>query len=271
MKFILSLLILIFIFSGCQKNHPDQAYELTSIGALFEDQAATRLIQAERYEDALSLYIDMLEREPNKAQIHSNIGVIMAQIQKDEEALKSWQYALKLAEEKKDNAILFAVNFNLGVYFGSKKKVEEALKYYQAALDILPTSIETKTNIELLTQSQQQDGKGDSQNQKNQPDQKDQKDQQNKDQNGKDQQNKDQQKDQNGKDDQQKKDPQDEQGKNDQKRESSAKYKPRPFKGEQLNENDVKKILGELRNQEQKIRANFDKKEQKDSGHEKDW
>jgi Ca-activated chloride channel homolog len=271
MKLILSVLLSVFIFSGCE-NRQSQSYELTSVGALFEDQAATRLIQAERYEDALNIYVDMLEREPNMPQIHSNVGVILAQTQKEEEALKSWQHALKLAEEKKDYATLFAVNFNLGVYYGSKKNVDEALKHYQAALDIVPTSIETKTNIELLTQMQQQDGKGDSKDQKDQQDQnqsKDQKDQQGKD--NKDQKNKDQQKDQNGKDDQKKKDPKDEQGKEDQKRESSAKYKPRPFKGDQLNENDVKKILGELRNQEQKIRANFDKKEQKDSGHEKDW
>lgn len=264
MKLFLSFLVSIFIFSSCQKKSDDQPYELTSVGALFEDQAATRLIQAERYEDALGVYVDMLEREPQKPQIHSNVGVIMAQIQKEEDALKSWQYALKLAADNKDLATLFAVNFNLGVYYGAKKNVDEALKYYQAALDIVPTSIETKTNIELLTQAQQQDGKGDSQNQdQNQKDQNQSKD-------SKDQQNKDQQKDQDGKDNQ-KKDPKDQDGQEDKKRENSAKYKPRPFKGDQLNENDVKKILGELRNQEQKIRANFDKKEQKDSGHEKDW
>lgn len=269
MKLILNLIFIFLIISGCRNKSEESTYELTSIGALFEDQAATRLIQAERFEDALNVYIDMLEREPNKPQIHSNVGVIMAQIQKDEEALKSWQHALKLAEMKKDQASLFAVNYNLGVYYGAKKKVDEAIGYYQAALDILPTSIEAKTNIELLTQMKQQGGKGESKDQNDQQDQnqsQDQKDKQNKD--SKDQKDKDQKKDQDKKDDQDNKDQKDKEGR---KTEGSAKYKPRPFKGDQLNEGDVKKILGELRNQEQKIRANFDKKEQKDSGHEKDW
>lgn len=52
---------------------------------------------------------------------------------------------------------------------------------------------------------------------------------------------------------------------------SSPKYQPRPFKGDELSEGDVKKILGELRNQEQKIRANFDKRERKENRNEKDW
>lgn len=276
MKLILSSFLLFLVLTGCQNSSENSAaknkhLELTSLGALFEDQAATSLIKAERFEDALGVYIDMLEKEPFKPQIHSNVGVIMSQIQKEEEALKSWEYALRLAEEQKDPVSLFAVNFNLGAYYGAKKNIPEALKHYQAALDVVPTSIETKTNIELLMQMQSQSGKGDSSQDQNQQqnqssDQKDQKDQKNK-----DQQNKDQDKDQSGKDDQKKNDPKNDQDNPEKKRESSGKYKPRPFKGEQLNEGDVKKILGELRSQEQKIRANFDKKEQKESGNEKDW
>lgn len=273
MKLTLNLLVCLLFLMSCQKDERVFSQDLISIPALFEDQTAAALVKAEKFEEALGVYIDILEKEPGQAQVHSNVGVIMSQIQKEDEALKSWQHALKLAEERKDLATLFAVNFNLGAYYGAKKNVAEALKYYQAALDIVPTSNEAKTNIELLTQSQNQGGNGDNKNQ----DQKDQQNQQNKGQDQKDQKNKDQSKDQkdkdqskDGKDDQKKQDPKDEQGK-DQKRESSGKYKPRPFKGDQLNEGDVKKILGELRSQEQKIRANFDKKEQKDSGNEKDW
>lgn len=262
----------ILLLSGCQRI--SNSYEFTSVGALFEDQAATALIKAERYEDALNTYVDMLEKEPDKAQVHSNIGVIMSQLQKPEEALKSLQHALKLAEEQKDLLSQFAINFNLGAFYGAQKKVDEALKHYQAALDIVPTSVEAKTNIELLTQMQNQNGQGESkdQNQQNQDQQNQSQDQKNQ-QKKKDQtqQKKDDKKDQAGKDDQKKQDEKDQKNDEPQKRESSQKYKPRPYQGDQLSEGDVKKILGELRNQEQKIRANFDKKEQKDSKNEKDW
>ena len=53
--------------------------------------------------------------------------------------------------------------------------------------------------------------------------------------------------------------------------EPNAKYKPRPFQGEELSEGDVKKILGELKNQEQRISANFEKKERKEKKNDKDW
>ena len=268
MKPLLKWISLLFILAGCQQP---SSYELTSVGALFKDQAATALIKAEKYEDAMNLYIDMLEQEPDKAQIHSNIGVIMNQIQKPEESLRSLQHALKLAEAQKDSMLLFAINYNLGAYYGAQKKIEEALKHYQAALDINPTSKEVKTNIELLIQSENQNGQGDSKDQKDQN--KDSKgDQKNQNDDKKGQDKKDEQKDQKDGQNDNKKDDQDkDQKKDESERKSSPKYKPRPFQGEQLSEGDVKKILGELRNQEQKIRANFDKKEQKDSSHEKDW
>jgi tetratricopeptide (TPR) repeat protein len=250
-----------------------QASGITSLNTLIKDEVAQKMLKAEKYEEALNQYIDMLEDEPSKAEIHSNIGVIMAQTQKPEDALKSMRLALKLAEENKDFKSQFAVNFNLGAYYGGQKNIAEALHYYQAALDMNPTSKETKTNIELLIQSQSQGGKGESQNKQqdqkqDSKDQKDQKDQNKdqKDQNGNDK--KDEQKDQkDGKNDNDNKDEE----QKPQEKKGSAKYKPRPYQGDQLSEGDVKKILGELRNQEQKIRANFDKKEKKDSGHEKNW
>ena len=60
-----------------------------------------------------------------------------------------------------------------------------------------------------------------------------------------------------------------------QDRKQNVKYQPRPFKGDQLSEGDVKKILGELAQQDKKIRAQYNKKEKNESGvegkNEKDW
>ena len=265
MKQILKACLLGLLLCSCSpKAAPPPAQ-------LWADFKARQDIKAERYEDALVRYYSLLESEPDRFGMHSNIGVLLGMIQKPEEALKSLQHALKLAEQQKDVAGIFTMQFNLGVHFGAQKKVPEALEHYQAALEIVPTSTETKTNIELLIQQQQQD-------------QKDKQDQKKKDGQGegdsKDQSKGDKGKDQDKKDDKgdQQKDPKDAKGDDDKKnnpdqqRENSPKYKPRPFKGDQLSEGDVKKILGELKNQEQKIRANFDKKEKgKSKNNEKDW
>lgn len=266
---LFNICLLFILLSSCHGE--------PSIRVLWNDFQARQEIKSEKYEDALTRYFDLLETDGGQPATHSNIGVLLSKMQKPDDALKSLQHALELAGPS-DAKSQFIINYNLGAYFGAQKKVEEALSHYQAALEIVPTSIETKTNIELLIQQQQdqkdkkdqkdKDGKGDGENKpdpKNDPEKNGDKDKDSKDnKNPKD--NKDE-----------KKDPKDKDGegkdkKQDQPRQNSPKYQPRPFKGDQLSEGDVKKILGELKNQEQKIRANFDKKEKgKSSNNEKDW
>lgn len=263
MKSVRSYLLLTFVtfFVGLLFGCVDH---VTPLETLIRDQAAARLIKHEQTEKALDFYIKMLEKSPNEPAIHSNIGVILNQTQRSEEALKSFKLALALAENHKDAASAFAIRYNLGTYYGALKKVDAALENYQAALEIVPTSKETKHNIELLIQKQQQDKKdGDKGKSKDDPDQKDKKDGQDPDDKDKKQDGKDKPED--NKEGQK---PQDQKEKQVQ---GNQKYKPRPFQGDQLSEGDVKKILGELRNQEQKIRANYDKKERKESNNEKDW
>ena len=263
---------LILMLTGCSK------FTEPSITLLQKDFEARRHLKDEKYEDALQSYYNLVEINPNFAGTHSNIGILLNMVQKPEEALKSLEHGLQVAKETKDFAAEFAIQYNLGTYFGQLKKIDEAIGHYQAALDIVPSSIEAKTNIELLIQQKKQSGQnGDqSQDQKDQQNQQGQSDQ-NKNQNDKsNQEKKDDKKDGQDKD-KENKDNKDEKDKDKdkddgKKRESSPKYKPRPFKGEQLSEGDVKKILGELRNQEQKIRANFEKKEKgKTRKNEKDW
>lgn len=259
-----------FLLSGCSESMPSPV-------VLFKDYLARKDVKAEKYEEALGKYYNLLEEDGDRATTHSNIGVLLDLQQKKDDALKSLQYALKLAEQKNDTQGIFTVRYNLGVYYGALKKVTEALENYQIALDLHPTSVEIKTNIELLIQQQQQDQKQQQQNKDGDQKQKSDGQGQDKNQDKKDgedpnkdnPENKDDKKDEN-KDKQDEKDGKDKEKPQD--KQSSPKYQPRPFKGDQLSEGDVKKILGELRNQEQKIRANFDKKEKgKTKNNDKDW
>lgn len=244
-------------------------FNITSLSALFKDRWANHLIEEKKYDEALQTYLKILESDPNESRTHSNIGVLLDTAEKKEEALKALLLALHLAQAENDQTAQFAIHFNLGVHYGEQKNINEALTQYQAALDINPSSLETKTNIELLIQQQNGQGQG----------QQDQKDQQKNDKNGdsknNDQSKKDDQKDKDKKDKDKKDQKNDEKDQEDKQKnkqvEKSEQYKPRPFEGTQLSENDVKKILGELGQQEKKIRANFDKKERKDSKHGKDW
>ena len=251
-------------FFGCSGvDNP----ELINIRSFYYDWKSKEQVQKKENEAAHDSVLKALENEPESLALQSNLGITFDATEKKEDAEKSLLSALSLARTEADK---FKVHFNLGVLFGLQKKIEQALTHYQAALEILPTSIETKHNIELLIEQQKQ------QQQNKDQDQQQKKDQQQGGSGQDDQQKKDQQQNKDGGQDQ--KDPKDDQKDEkkdqpkDQDRKGSAKYKPRPYQGEQLSEGDVKKILGELSQQDKKIRSNFNKKEQrKEDRNGKDW
>lgn len=259
----------IFVLQSYAQTNNEQMKTSTQYPSLFSyyyNYKARKAIENKNPELALEYTLRVLELEPQAAQIHSNLAIIFDYLQKKDESEKSHQQALKILESHLTNlrqVDAFQIFYNLGVYYGAQKKIDQALQFYQRALDIDPTSVETKHNIELLIQSQQQQQQqqsGQSQNQ----DQKDNQNQQKQD--PKDQKDNKDKKDQDKKDDKDKK----EQDQN-KDRSQTPKYQPRPFKGDQLSEGDVKKILGELSEQDKKIRANFNKKERKEGRHDKDW
>jgi tetratricopeptide (TPR) repeat protein len=209
-----------------------------------------------RYQPALDKYLSALAHNSFLPELHLNLGLAFEGLSAFEKAQQSYKQAEFLAKQKSDLLEVFVARFNQAQLLGKGKKFDEALDMYQKALEIVPSSKEVKINIELLIQSQQKSGKSDDK------DNKDKKDSKDKDKKGKEQQ----QKEGEGKDDKDSKD-----DKVDKKYKDSAKYKPRPFEGKELNEGDVKKILGEIKQQESKIRAEYNRKEMKERPRDKDW
>lgn len=281
--FLLALSLLFLAWSGLLPlSTPEWAKGLAfpSLKSLSLNRKANAEFKAQNFNAAFDEYVKALEYEPFAPEIHLDLGLTYEFQQLPEKAALSYQNAYLYSSNE---GLRFASLFNQAQLLGKAKKTDEALALYQQALDIDPTSKEVKTNIELLTQQQQGQGKDQDkdqkqdqkQDQKNQ--QNDQNKDQNKDQNQKNQQNQDQKKDQ-GQD--QNKDQQKDQGqdKKDQPKDQqnkqyqqNQKYQPRPFKGEQLSEGDVKKILGEIKQQEQKIRQDYNRKEVKEQPRDKDW
>ncbi|KHD88437.1 MAG: hypothetical protein OM95_09020 [Bdellovibrio sp. ArHS] len=219
------------------------------------NREGNKQIQAQAYGPAMDKYLEALRFDPFVGQLHLNLGLSFEGLQQAEKALQSYQEAENLAVLENRPELIFMSRFNRAQLLGKAKRVDEALAVYQKALEVIPSSNEVKTNIELLTQSQQGQSGDNKQDQQNQ--QGDQNQQQQKNQDGKDQKDKDQ-KDQEPQDDKK-------------QVQQSPKYKPRPFQGKELSEADVKKILGELKQQEEKIRAEYNRKEVKEQPRDKDW
>lgn len=219
------------------------------------NREAIKDLKETKSNEAFSKLLRALEYDPFLSPLHLNLGVTFEVLAQAEKALQAYREAESLALKSKDSELLFIARFNQGQLLGKVKQVDEALAKYQAALEVDPTSVPVKVNIELLIQQQKGGGgQGDKNKDKQEGDQ-DQKNQG---------QGEGEQKDQEPKEGDQEKDPQ-------QAPQQSQKYKPREFSGKELSEGDVKKILGELKQQEERIRAEYNKKEAKEKPRDKDW
>lgn len=219
--------------------------EEASVQAFMDNSAAVASYEAGDLGQAMSFWTSAVSVNPSEDKLHYNLGLGFQTMSRGPEAESSYGLVLKspsaTATEK------FAVEYNLGVMAQKNKQIDTALKHYQAALDLNPESLETKINIELLiSQGGSGGGQGEDQNKdgdksKDPKDQKDQKDQ--------------------------------EKDGEDNKPKEYAQNKPQKpqFKSEDLTPSDVNKILNELKQQEQRIRADFSRKGAKETQGDKDW
>lgn len=222
---------------------------------------AIKMLQDEKTSDAQKIWLEEMEELPLQPELHLNLGVAAEKQKNNSQAVNYYTQAVKLSRSPEER---FYATYNLAQILAKEKQIDLALLFYQMALEIKPDHYETKVNIELLMQQQQQQ----------EQDKKDQGEGGSKDPNQPQEPNKDQsQEPKDGKDPSQEGEGEDK----DKKEEDDKKYgkppknQPRPFEGKELDQNDVNKILSELKQQEQKIRANFNRKKVKEEPREKDW
>ena len=220
------------------------------LGAVLRNNDGVRKYQQKNSKGAFDGFADALGDLPFSGAVHYNLGNAFMANQEPNKALSEYREAIRLApsDSASDKEIRFRSLFNAAVALTGLKKTDEALDLYQKALEIKPDSLETKTNIELLTAGQGGGGEDDNENQDDKGDKEDKKD-----------------KEGQGKDDKENKQP-----KNPEKFEN-PKPKPRPFQSEQLSQQDVGRILEELKRQEEQIRARMQNEGAKDAPPDKDW
>ncbi|MGE0632266.1 MAG: tetratricopeptide repeat protein [Pseudobdellovibrionaceae bacterium] len=249
---IFSLFMLLPTFGWAQelvKSDP-------TLDAVLLNRDGGEALKSQNFVQAYELFVKGLAQSPFQPEFHLNLGIAFEGRNEGEKAIQSYLSAEKLSN---DPTLRFMAQFNAAQAYGKAKKIDEALKYYQMALELDPHSLEVKTNIELLIQAQGGGGgQGDKKNDKS--DKGDQNQEQKQDEQNQD---KDKDKDKEEKDKNKDKDYKDprEQKKDQQKQ-------PNP---EELSESDVEKIFNELKQQEQKIRAEYQKKEAKERPRDKDW
>ena len=185
-----------------------------------------------------------------------------------DDAISRQLEAIKLAKNKIEKHKAF---HNLGNSFMKKEMCSEAVSAYKSALRNNPNDDETRYNLALAKQCEDEQSKNDD-------DQKD--DQQ--DQENKEKDNKDDQQDQENKEKDNKDDPnqqKDNQGKNDpdqqkdKNKNSSEDSKPNENKKSQLSKQQINNLLKAMENAEKKVQAKVNESKQKGIKvvSEKDW
>lgn len=226
-----------------------------SLDLIYQNNSAVRQFNAEKKMQAYEEFLATLLVAPEDPVVQFNVGSSLqafGDVEKSEKLYKqlllSIDQHLKLSLPKEEQQewlkVKFAVLYNLGVFYQSKSEIDLALDSYQKALELLPDSKEVKTNIEMMFNGSG-GGKGkDAPNKGN-------KDQQEGDGSGKD-----------------KKDGEQE-NKDDQPRTNESQKDE--GEGKQLSTEDLKRIMEELKQQEQSIRSKVQRKGEKSEPKEKQW
>jgi Ca-activated chloride channel family protein len=218
------------------------AAEASQAGAVWDNNRGVSRFQAGKPSEAYRRFSDAVSELPDSAQAHINLGTAFAANKDYEKALEEYTVAERMARDPGEK---LRALFGSGVAAGELKRVDEALDYYQRALELAPQSKEIKTNIELLAQS---GGGGEGDDQKQQ---------------GKSGQGEDPDQNQGkGKGEQEQKQ------KQSQAQQSS---KPKPYDSKEISQQDVNKILDELKQQEGQVRAKYQREGAKDAPRGKDW
>ena len=214
------------------------------------NQNGIKQYNKENFDGAFKDFARALGKDAYNPSYHFNLGDAFLKNGDVEKAITEYEAAESNPRATSD--LKFKSMFNAGNAAIQSKDISKALHYYQKALEYKPDSVEVKTNIELALKEQEKNGGGGGDKDKPKPD--DKKD------------DKQQQGGQGDKKDQDKHDPKQDQDQNEPK-------KPKPFQSQALNENDVRRILEELKRQEEQIRAKqvFDNKKSQERQIDKDW
>ena len=102
------------------------------------------LVQAGRVDEAIGHYEQALRLKPDYAEAHNNLGMALAQVGRVDEAIEHYEQALRL---KPDYAKAY---YNLGVALKQAGRFQDALEQYEQALRIKPDYANAQHAIERL-------------------------------------------------------------------------------------------------------------------------
>lgn len=106
------------------RQYPDALVVYNVLGVSLEGQ--------QKFADAAQAYRKALTLNPAIPEMHFNLGSVLTQLGRDDEAIASYRRAIQL------NARLAVAHFNLATLLQKKQQLDEAVRHYQQAVGIEP-------------------------------------------------------------------------------------------------------------------------------------
>lgn len=105
------------------------------------DRAGNLAYRNARYEDALAHYQQAIEKNPNDAESHSNLGQVLVRFGRAREAVPHFERAIELSPTR------WAYHFNLAYAWGQLGSWPGAVAEYREAARIFPEDYATQYNL----------------------------------------------------------------------------------------------------------------------------
>jgi tetratricopeptide (TPR) repeat protein len=115
---------------------------------LAQNNLGAILRQAGKPEEAIGYFKQALRIKPDLAEAHYNLGVTLARLERTHEAIEHYEQALRL------NPDFAEAHYNLGVALAEAGRVPEAMEHWQQALRLKPDYAEAHFNLGLTLAAQ---------------------------------------------------------------------------------------------------------------------
>ncbi|MCP4716954.1 MAG: tetratricopeptide repeat protein, partial [Deltaproteobacteria bacterium] len=114
-------------------RHRPDALTYLNLGILYEGQG--------QYPAAMNYYVEALKADPDYAEAHGNLGVVLALADRTQEAIGHYRRALQL------NPDYAKVHFTLGLALAEENRLSEAIGHYLEAVRIEPAHAGAHCNL----------------------------------------------------------------------------------------------------------------------------
>lgn len=101
-----------------------------------------------QYKEALTSFRKLISLDPNIAEAHFNLALLLTRLDKIKDAIFCYRKALRLKPD------MTAAHFNLGTLFQTQGLLKEAVKHYRKTIELEPAYYEALGNLGTVLQQQ---------------------------------------------------------------------------------------------------------------------